>query len=50
VQKEAKYTPLPGTTRWKKEDVRKLVISEEVKAAAASTAAAGGDSMEVDRD
>ena len=39
VQKERSYTFRRGTTAWKKEDIRSLVVSEEVRA--------GGEAMDV---
>jgi len=42
VEKEKKYVFRRGTTAWKKEDVRNLVVGEQV------TNLGGGDAMEVD--
>ena len=42
VEKEKKYGFRRGTTAWKKEDVRTLVVGEEVMHLG------GGDAMEVD--
>ena len=39
VQKERSYVFRRGTTAWKKEDIRSLVVSEEVRA--------GGEAMDV---
>ena len=41
VQKERRYTFRRGTTAWKKEEVRKLVVEEQV------TETGAGDEMDV---
>ncbi|KIJ25571.1 hypothetical protein M422DRAFT_781668 [Sphaerobolus stellatus SS14] len=49
VQKERNYKFRPGTTAWKKETIRKLVVEETVtyiSGNAGTTAAEGGDAMD----
>ena len=45
VRKELVYKFRPDTTAWKKEDVRSLIVDEQITPIAA-TAAAGGEAMD----